>query len=334
MTMTTPDRSDWSPRSRASWIREAQLAGNAHHVRHAVPWRHNLLNLSCTTGVLVAILVLGWSSQVVPWYLYLPLGSFLGGCLFFALFIQVVHEASHEMYLLGATPAQTRTWNRRVGRLMTMLLFTNWKQHWEEGHLVHHLHPMEPVDPQIRGAAADGRDLFVLWLKLLTVPLYVFRANPSANYGIDPVRLSGALVFWAIAGTAGAWAWSWTLPLVVLGSFHTTLVLSLLRENQEHASGLQEELDPACRSRSFFYPLRHLLIPFNMNYHFEHHLHFKVPWYSLPRYHRDVRRIMPGALHPYFFTDTFRDFVAQVNGTRDTVPAHLRHMLVREQPST
>ena len=214
-----------------------------------------------------------------------------------------------------------------------MLLFTNWKQHWEEGHLVHHLRPMEPDDPQIPTRAADGRALYLLWLKLLTIPLFVFRANPSSNYPINILRFGVATAFWGILLSFLAWTWSWTLPLAFLGAFHMTLVLSLLRENQEHASNLEKEEDPACRSRTYFYPLRHLLIPFNMNYHLEHHLNFKVPWYELPAYHLAVREIMPATLHPYFFTETPSAFLQQLAGSRARVPGELRHLLRADLPA-
>lgn len=317
----------WTPRVRAPWLREAMRAGEPFHARHQVPWRHNLVNLLCTAGVLAGLAGLAWVAPLLPWFVYLPLASVLGGCLFFALFIQVVHEASHEMYLLAGDASTTRTWNRRVGRLVTMLLFTNWEQHWQEGHVVHHLRPMEADDPQVGQGAAHGRPLYGLWLKLLTIPLYVFRANPSGGYGIDPVRFGGALLTWGLVLGALAITWSWTLPLAFLGAFHTTMALSLLRENQEHAAHLEREEDPACRSRTYFYPLWRLFIPFNMNYHLEHHLNFKVPWYRLPAYHREVRRLMPEALHPYFFTTSLGPFLQQVAGSRSRVPDELRHLL-------
>jgi fatty acid desaturase len=43
------------------------------------------------------------------------------------------------------------------------------------------------------------------------------------------------------------------------------------------------------------FPLRWLLLPYNISLHFEHHLNYGVPWYHLGAFHRDVLRLMPPA---------------------------------------
>ena len=54
-----------------------------------------------------------------------------------------------------------------------------------------------------------------------------------------------------------------------------------------------------------------LCSPFFINYHFEHHLNFNVPWYRLPEYHRAILNIVPEELRPYYF---HREYRKQMNG--------------------
>ena len=89
---------------------------------------------------------------------------------------------------------------------------------------------------------------------------------------------------------------------------------------QEHGSNLIQMKDPYLRSRTYFYPGRWLFSPFCINYHFEHHANFNVPWYRLKAYHRRVLQLMPEEFQPYFLTRGLQQTVQQIAGTRALPP--------------
>ena len=67
---------------------------------------------------------------------------------------------------------------------------------------------------------------------------------------------------------------------------------------------------PLLRSRTSLFPLRRVLMPFNISMHFEHHLNPGVPWYELPRYHAALRGIIPRPLQPAIFNTQLREQLA------------------------
>ncbi|MBK7760179.1 MAG: fatty acid desaturase, partial [Deltaproteobacteria bacterium] len=79
------------------------------------------------------------------------------------------------------------------------------------------------------------------------------------------------------------------------------------------------EPDRLLRSRTYFYPVAVIFSPFNINYHFEHHANFSVPWYSLPAYHKKAREIVPEALRPYYFHN---QYLMQLAGQKPLPPAN------------
>jgi fatty acid desaturase len=98
-----------------------------------------------------------------------------------------------------------------------------------------------------------------------------------------------------------------------------------LKKTQEHSNGLNTEPDPLLRSRTYFYPLSPLLSPFNINYHFEHHANFNVPWYLLPAYNKALLSVVPADLQPYYFHHEYLD---QMAGRKALPPREL--LLERE----
>ena len=75
---------------------------------------------------------------------------------------------------------------------------------------------------------------------------------------------------------------------------------------------------------SYFAAFKAGLAPFNINYHFEHHANFSVPWYSLPAYHKKAREIVPEALRPYYFHN---QYLMQLAGQKPLPPANLRPLM-------
>ncbi len=310
---------------RPDWLKQAVLAGGAYHALKQDPTRHNLLNgavLVVWLALYPAVLSL---AAVLPWWGYLLVGPPLLGVLTYGLFVLVIHECSHSMFLLFADRERQKRANAVIGRVFGEILMTDYVRHWEEGHVTHHLKPCEDVDPQ-NPDPRDGKRLLA-WLVGLLVPGFVLYTNPSRQYGVSIRRLVLGLGFWTLVGVAAGTAFGWPAGVGIVMMFNCTNMLSLLKIAQEHGSGLGSEPDPLYRSRTYHYPLARVMSPFNINYHWEHHANFNVPWYLLPAYHREVRRIMPAALHPYFFTVGAGEYLRQASGTKALPSGDLRQLM-------
>lgn len=306
---------------RLEWTKQAISAGNDFHAVKQVPWKHNALNVSAL--LLVCLLFAGVMGlgAVLPTWLYIPLGALLMGCLVFSLFVLVVHECSHGMFLLLEDKKQVRKLNNVVGTLFGDILFTDYMSHWAREHTVHHLKPMEAEDRQ-DGLRLSGKHWWkmVAFLMLPGAPLVI---NPSRQYGFDLRRTLTGMIFWCSLAVIGATMIHWQVAVAVLFSFNVTGCCNINKIAQEHGSNLIRVVDPCLRSRTYFYGLRLLTSPFNINYHFEHHANFNVPWYLLPRYHRRVMELMPADMKPYFLTRGWTQFWSQVAGTRALPPVAL-----------
>ncbi len=308
---------------KAPWIKRAVAVGGEFHAMKQVPWRHNLLNISCALGLWVSVaLLLGWGSVANP-VLYIPLGGFLLGCLFFGHFILIVHECSHNMFLVSKNREQQKKLNRAVGIVAGAIFFTDYLVHWEKGHTVHHVRPCEDDDPQDKDPLT-GKDLYKQYLGLALVPFYFMKINPSNQYGFSLKRFLGGLVFWGPLMVLTGLFIGWWVPVMLLVSQHVLMALNLTKKAQEHGSGLQYEEHFEMRSRTYLYPLAFLTSPFNINYHWEHHANFMVPWYLLPAYHERLRELVPPELWSYIFHD---EFMEQISGKKALIPDPLRHLV-------
>jgi fatty acid desaturase len=304
--------------SRPEWLRQALSAGNEFHFVKQSPWKHNLLNLfalSMVFALFAGTMALG---AVLPIGLYLPLATIVMGCLIFSLFVLVIHECSHSMFLILKDREASKRLNHRLGTFLGDLLFTNYMEHWAREHTVHHLRPMESVDRQ------DGlRFSGLAWLKMVSrmlIPGAALTINPSIQYGFSARRLLIGGVFFGGLATLGAMFIHWQVAIAVLWSFNVTAVCNLHKIAQEHGSNLIEVEDPYLRSRTYFYPMRLLFSPFGINYHFEHHANFNVPWYRLRAYHQKVMKLMPEDLKPYFLTRGLSESFQQIAGSRALPP--------------
>lgn len=124
------------------------------------------------------------------------------GGLLFGLFILVIHERSHEMFVLLAYPRRSRALNHRIGRLFGVMLFTDYENHWENGRLPHHLHPTDPNrDPQ-NPDPLDGRRLLAR-MRWLLLPGGALALNPSRPYPVSLPRLGAGLAIWVGLGALG-----------------------------------------------------------------------------------------------------------------------------------
>jgi fatty acid desaturase len=307
------------------WTRKLPGLGRDLNAIKQDPLRHNAINGLAVTalwGSIFALLALG---AVLPAALYVPLGGFLLGCCFFGHFVLIIHECSHDMLFLSANRERQKSINRLVGRIAGRMFFTDYLVHWEEGHRVHHLRPNTPEDRQAIDTHT-GRPLLNDYLKLL-IPGMFMAYNPCNQYGFSWVRLLGGLAFWvpflALGYLLGGLA---TLGALFIG-MNTLTALNITKKSQEHGAGLGKEPWPIIQSRTYLYPLQRLTSPFNINYHFEHHANFSVPWYLLPTYHQRVFEAVPRPLRPYYF---HREFFRQLSGRKPLPPRELLAMSAAE----
>jgi len=111
--------------------------------------------------------------------------------------------------------------------------------------------------------------------------------NPGSRLRLPALRIGpelwaivmlwgGALVAWLVvdAATALRFALLWFVPLLTL-----TQLVQKVRSFAEHAPMDAPELSYSWRPGLFG---RLVLWPYHINYHREHHVHPRVPWYRLP----------------------------------------------------
>lgn len=314
---------------KAPWLRKVAAAGKEFHSRKQDPKRHNRINLlsaAAIWGSVVAIFAMG---ALVPdpykvlWMI--PAGLLLG-CIFLGHFVLIVHECSHNMFLLSEDREKQARLNHRIGRFTAGMMFTDYVRHWEEGHNIHHTRPCEDDDPQDRDPLT-GKELYIKWAKIWLIPFYVMATNPSNQYGFNPRRIAGGIAFFA-PFVALAWltvGWQGALAIYIGFSFLSTL--NFVKKAQEHGGGLKFEPLPILRSRTYLYPLAFFTSPFNINYHFEHHANCNVPWYLLPEYHTKLVELVPEPLRPYYFHS---EFWKQIAGNKPLPPEELRGLIFLE----
>ncbi len=305
-----------------SWVKEAIARGNEFHYRKQSPLWHNLRNIGLFSAIVAVCAVAFAGARFWASWGYVPLASALLGLCFFTLIILVIHEASHDMFVIRTDRKRARPWNRAFGWMASIPFAINYARHWEEGHQTHHLHPLEPDDPQDEQNGFTGAPLGWMIVKMLFVPGYVMRWNPSRQYHTHRFRVPAAVAFWVLVLAAAVWFVGDARPIVMLVSALGVVgALNQLKTSMEHGGAIAHEPDRNFRSRTSLFPLRSVLMPLNISLHFEHHLNYCVPWYLLPSYHRALRPIVPPALWPVFWNTRVLD---QLRGRFDGVPADAR----------
>jgi fatty acid desaturase len=310
----------------AQWIERGIRLGNEFHYRKKNPWRHNAINLSLFVGLILGIgvvLRLGYRMQSL---LYLPAAASVLGLLFFMLIILVIHEASHDMFVITRDRGSAKRWNRFFGWLVSIPFGINYLRHWEEGHHTHHIHPIEAEDPQTFNLWTGRRFVRELFL-MLFVPGYVFLWNPSRKYKtqrwLGPVNT----LFWLFSFTLLCVHDAWMSAIAILFGFGVLGALNQAKGALEHGGPIAFETNRNLRSRTSFFTLRHLLMPLNISLHFEHHLNYCVPWYDLGRYHLALWDVTPEPLRAHIFNSRVMD---QLMGRIGAFPDDVRHLLVED----
>lgn len=320
-----------SQRRRIPWVREAIRRGAKYHHREKNPWVHNALNVglvAALVGAFGAIMAAG--DAVSPW-LYIPVAGFAFGLLLFGLFVLVVHEASHGMFVISKNKRWARLVNRLFGWAVSFLLAVDYHEHWEVGHLEHHVRPIEEDDPQ-KYNRTTGPELFSTVLKLMLIPGYAY-VHRFMNRDVDRTSHTGTMpkvaffAIWITLFVVGGVLVSWTVPIALLLGLQNLTALNQVKGALEHGGEIAFEESPFLRSRSSFFPLRRLLMPMNITLHFEHHLNFTIPWYELPNYHAEIRELVPEPLREEFFNT---DILAQLRGEKGGLTDEQRRIALRE----
>lgn len=295
MPVDKPD----STRRNAPWVYAAISAGKPFHFRRKNRWLHNATNLAVLTLTLGGIFLLLEASHVLSAWLYLLLAPLGFGLLYFVLFILVVHEASHGMFLLSANRTLERWLNRISGWAVCACFGVHYAKHWERGHVEHHVRPLEDNDPQ-RFSIWVGAALWGQVFKTLFIPGYLFYARTAGRTKTAKGKSSSskhllvmAALFWTTSITITTWVYGWAAGVAIFLGMHVLQSLNALKGGLEHGGAIGDEPNPFARSRTTLFVGRHLLMPLNITLHFEHHLNFTVPWYDLGRYHRELKSVVP-----------------------------------------
>lgn len=230
----------------------------------------------------------------------------------------LAHDAAH--YRLFAT----RWLNDFVGRLLAAPVGISMRT-YRVVHRLHHNHLYEPQDPDIPLVAGYPRGRKYLLRKLAAdfcglnawkTYAYFFGAPAinddaaAANRPLDDtapeMRRAARQDRWSVV------AFHITAPLLALASGYLVeyLVLWLLpmvtiqqpllryRAICEHGA-VPDAGSPMTASRTNFAPiwLHWWMFPHNVSYHVEHHLYPSIPFYNLPRCHRELadRGLLDGA---------------------------------------
>lgn len=302
MAPTTPEDAPdaWV---RPAWLREVVAASKPFHVRAQVRWQHNARNLAWAGALYAAIAGLVGLAPVVPAVPFFLLVVPLLGLLYLGLFILVVHEASHDMFLVAKDPGRTKALNLWAGRFVCIPFFTRHDVHWAREHQPHHLRPGSDEDRHLL-QVLEGKAFRRRLLRLLFWPGYVLAVNPSNQYGFDVGRLVGGLLTFALPAAALSVLYDWKSGVALLAGFQALAFFAVIKNSFEHNGGMLGHPDPLLRSRTWFVPFSNVLAPFHINYHFEHHAAFMVPWYRLPAYHRAIRDRIPAELRPHLIVSS------------------------------
>ncbi len=101
--------------------------------------------------------------------------------------------------------------------------------------------------------------------------------------------------------------------VAIVFGFGVLGALNQIKGSLEHGGAIGFERNRNLRSRTSLFPLRQLLMPFNISLHFEHHLNYCVPWYDLGRYHRILFEGTPEPLRAYIYnTRVFEQLMDRV----------------------
>jgi fatty acid desaturase len=326
---------------KSSWVQEAVGAGQRFHFSRQNPLKHNFYNLFWLGLILISIGFTVWMKRSLPLISFNLLAVPVLGYLFFLLLVLVVHEASHNYFILSSDQNRKIFWNRFFGRLVCIPFGMDYLRVWEEGHRLHHQHTSRAEDGELC-SPQTGQILLKRAAKVLLIPGYIQLLGVLSGKGVYygcPIGQKKEIswrsfIFFGIFCILG-------FPLFAfLGGVNTLVIfitlnlaaqvmsfLVIMRQPLEHGGDIVLENKLYLRSRSTLSRVRFLLQPFNLNYHFEHHLYQSIPWYHLKKFHQELQQIVPKPLQPYLYTIGLKDVCRQILGKKSSIPEELRSLI-------
>jgi fatty acid desaturase len=219
------------------------------------------------------------------------------------------HEAVHGV--LSRDPA----WNRALGIACALPVLQNYSA-YKVLHLRHHKHLGDEGDPDHYDNYTRWTWLVfsMHWLRLIAgYPIYVTmipilgyrQGNRSERRWILFEVL--ILVAVVIAVIASPMSWSlilnaWVIPMLVINTFVN------IRGMSQHTF-LEQPEDPVRGTRSILTNPITRFFMCNENYHLEHHLFPRVPWYNLRQLHGELKPQLESRHAP--FIRSYFEFVIE-----------------------
>jgi len=305
------------------WLREAQQTGKQYSAFQANRHLHNLINISTLGAVLAAFAVTMVNSQfyIDSVLVRFAVQAIAFGYIYFVIHILVIHEASHNIFLITGNPATTKRINRLCGWLACLYFGVHYDAFWRVGHVEHHRNPVVENDPQnCPRNTRTGKRLLVEIGKLLIWPPYSLKSVLACPQALKPgwQTTAALLIFQGLLfGSFLLVAWTTHTLVVFLAAIHGFGIaqsLNLVKISMEHGGATGKDPRIFCRSRSSDFFLRSLLMPLNISMHFEHHLIDTIPWYNLRAAHLQIFRITPEEMKPVLFNCGLRATIRQIQG--------------------
>lgn len=288
---------------------DADLHNRLHRTDHRSLYRFAsfvlLYAVSCAVIVTVTGAVSGpWSWLVcIPFYL-VAAGSLHGVSLF-------THEAVHGVL------SSNHAVNRAAGIACALPVMQNYSA-YKVLHLRHHKHLGNEGDP-------DHYDNYSSWtwvvfsahwirlivgypIYLVMIPILGWRQGRPVDrrWILFEVALLGAAVaavLWSPIGWS-ALLHCWLIPMIIINTFVN------IRGMSQHTF-LEEPDDPVQGTRSILTNAVTEYFMCNENYHLEHHLFPRVPWYNLKPLHGAIKQQLVERKAPFVrsYFEFVREFV-------------------------
>jgi fatty acid desaturase len=294
--------------------------GREYNLKNNQWFTHNLFNLLVFSIIITLMLLLAWWINQLHIGFSLLIGIPTYAILFFALYILVVHEASHQMFLITTNKKSTLLLNRLFAYPISALSFQDFYHSWERGHYLHHQKPIEQDDPQnCPKFCSHGRELWRECLKTLFKFGYAFTKQSSCIHSNKKAIILGlvqGLAVWSLLAYSLINLGYIKVFLAMILSSNLTMVLNLIKVSMEHGGVTKERSDFITRSKSSTFTGRWLLMPLNISLHFEHHLNPSIPWYRLGSYHRKLVATLPVEAQKIIFNNGSKETWSQITTGR------------------
>jgi len=302
-----------------NWKKEVRQVGQKFSIQNSNMLLHNIVNLSIFFALIFLYIYLSKfaSSLLVLDIIYSMMGFSL---VFFGLFVIVVHEASHNMFLVHSDKKCQKVLNRFFAYPVSAMSFQDYQYSWETGHIKHHKEPLASQDPQnCPSFCLQGKELLKTIFQVLFVPgrAIDFQSNCiSEKRNYDKGMILG-VVAWIIIAASNYFFFNVWITLIQLIAINLTMIINLVKVSMEHSGSLKDETDIDLRSMSSFFFGRHILLPFNISLHFEHHLIMNIPWYNLMKFHKSIQSYLPNEIIDKVYNLNTNEVLKKVYGSKN-----------------